>query len=713
MTLFAKIMKYELIHRTKKELSNGKFYPLGAALKEDGVNFAIYSRQARAVYLLLFNARQERPSDIIKLRCRTRNIWHVFVHGIRAGQLYAYKVDGDYCPERGLRFNANKLLLDPYAKALTDKIVNRDDLLLGYDALSAQKDLSFDPRDNTAIVPKCIVIDDNDFDWQNDVHPDIPPSETIIYEVHVKGFTAHPSSKVKQPGTYLGFVEKIPYLKDLGITAVELLPVHEFYPGDFLLNKELTEYWGYNTVCYYAPEISYGTHRKPGCQVNEFKTLVRELHQAGIEVILDVVFNHTFEGTELGPTVCYRGIDNSTYYYLSGPENEPKRCYTDYTGCGNSLNAENAPVLRLITDSLRYWVEVMHVDGFRFDLASVLGRKGGDFVKTASFFDAVSQDPVLSRIKLIAEPWDIGTYQVGNFPVDWAEWNGKFRDTMRKFCKGDGGQLADFSARIFGSRDIYKKEGRNAYHSINFVTCHDGFTLNDLVSYYHKHNEANGENNTDGADDNNSWNWGVEGPTADADITALRKQLIKNFICCLLFAGGTPMICGGDEFGRSQAGNNNAYCQDNKINWFDWTLLDKNREIYNFFKILIHLLTRHKLIQKHKIRYGNVLPPDVEWYNCNLDSPDWNNHEEKTICFSLKALEADSENIHYFFIFNSDWVPKKIKLPAPGGKNKWYRIVDTSRKSPEDIVDPWKRKIVLKKQDYYPANPRSVILLAN
>jgi glycogen operon protein len=704
-------MSYELKHKTSKKLSNGKFYPLGAKVQEDGVNFAIYSKHARAMYLLLFDKPQGPPTDIIELKAHTRDIWHALVYGIKKGQLYAYKADGEYNPKYGLRYNKNKLLLDPYAKALTGKLVNKDNLLFGYDSFSPEKDLSFDSRDNTDIVPKCIVIDDNDFDWQLDSHPDIPPHRTVIYEVHLKGFTAHKSSKVKNPGTYLGFIEKIAYLKDLGITAVELLPVHENYTDDFLRKRNLTNYWGYNTLCYFAPELSYSSRLNIGCQVNEFKTMVRELHKAGIEVILDVVFNHTCEADELGPTVCFRGIDNLMYYYLKGSYDEPARYYADYTGCGNSFNVSLKPALRLVMDSLRYWVEVMHVDGFRFDLASVLGREEGNFQSTASFFDAVSQDPVLSRIKLIAEPWDIRTYQVGNFPIDWCEWNGRFRDTVRKFTKGDTAQMAELASRIFGSHDIYGSSGRIPFNSINFITCHDGFTLHDLVSYNYKHNEANGENNKDGTDDNNSWNCGFEGNCEDAAIINLRKKQIKNLACYLLVSGGTPMILGGDEFLRSQLGNNNAYCQDNELSWFDWRLLDKNKDTHRFFKNLIHFVLRYRSSRSGVIGYGNLLPPQVKWYGPSLQSPDWSNPESKTLCLWLPSLETGSLHEDYFVAFTTDSRNQNIKIPGLGKGKRWHRLIDTSLDSPDDIANLGK-EFALDPQDNYNVNSRSVVVLS-
>ncbi len=576
-------MAYELKHKTGKRVSKGLFYPLGATLSPAGINFAIYSQNASDVFLLLFDSPDADPTDIIRLENRTKYIWHNFVHELKEGQLYGYKVRGDFAPSHGMRFNEHKLLIDPYARALTGKFRNTDNLLLPYDPHSPAGDLSLDTRDNAWIVPKSIVIDDS-FDWQGDEPSQIPLEELIIYEVHLKGFTAQLSSGVGKPGTYLGFIEKIPYLKDLGINAVELLPIHEFYIDDFLINRGLTNYWGYNTIGFFAPESSYSSRQFPGCQVNEFRTLVRELHKAGIEVILDVVFNHTGEGNEMGPMMCFKGIDNSTYYTLTGTTSDPFRYYMNFTGCGNSVNFENSQVIRFVLDSLRYWVETMHVDGFRFDLASVLGREYGGFRRSASFFDAISQDPILTRTKLIAEPWDLGTYQVGNFPVDWSEWNGRFRDTMRKFGKGDAGQLRDLGWRLTGSADLYEDDGRSAYNSVNFITCHDGFTLNDLVSYNYKHNDANLENNNDGSNDNSSWNCGWEGKTDDPGIVALRKQLVKNFACSLLFSSGTPMILGGDEFMRSQKGNNNAYCQDNELSWFDWNEIGMQKDLSLFSK---------------------------------------------------------------------------------------------------------------------------------
>jgi glycogen operon protein len=707
-------MAYNLIHNTGKNISQGSFYPLGATLSPNGVNFSIYSQNASDVFLLLFDTQDGEPIDIIRLENRTKYIWHNFVHGIKAGQLYGYKIRGDFTPLRGMRFNEHKLLLDPCAKAVTGKIQNIDNLLLAYDTNSADRDLSYDMRDNALIVPKCIVIDDT-FDWQGDLPSLTPLEELIIYEVHLKGFTAHTSSSVSAPGTYLGFIEKIPYLKELGINAVEFLPLQEFYIDDFLLNRGLTNYWGYNTVGFFAPESSYSTQSYPGCQVKEFKTLVRELHKAGIEVIMDVVYNHTGEGNELGPTISFRGIDNPTYYALTGTAADPLRYYMNVTGCGNSMNFDNTHVVRFVMDSLRYWVEIMHVDGFRFDLASVLGRGHEGFSKSACFFDAVSQDPVLSKVKLIAEPWDLGTYQVGNFPVDWSEWNGKFRDCMRKFVKGDAGQLPEMGSRLTGSADLYGEDGRSAYNSINFITCHDGFTLNDLVSYNGKHNESNLEDNNDGTNDNNSWNCGVEGETADTDILALRKKLIKNFYCCLIFSAGTPMILSGDEFMRTQKGNNNAYCQDNALNWVDWGDLIRNRDILDFFKKTIAFTKKYPALQRRRFLQGidcigNCIP-DIEWFAIDGKTPHWDDSESRTLCYILDGSEETSKAGDYrlFVILNSDYKAQSVKLPRLDNK-QWHRIIDTSLDSGADFMDNG-QEVLIDPSDVYMANPRSTVVL--
>ena len=688
-----------------KKTSPGQFFPLGATLTSEGVNFALYSRHGEGVELVLFDDPKGPATDVIRLEQRTRFIWHVFVHGLKAGQLYGYRVHGQFKPELGMRFNANKLLMDPYAKALSGKFTNAKNCLLAYDPDSPLKDLSFSTLDNSRHVPKSIVVDDA-FDWQGIRPPNLPLEKLILYEVHVKGFTANRNSGVKNPGTYLGFIEKIPYLQSLGINAVELLPVHEFYVEDFIQERGLTNYWGYNTIGFFTPESSYAAGRTPGCQVAEFKTLVRELHRAGIEVILDVVYNHTGEGSELGPTLCFKGVDNPTYYALTGPHGQPGRNYLNFTGCGNSLNASDTAVVRLLMDSMRYWVKNMQVDGFRFDLASVLGRDLSGYNKYAAFFTAVSQDPILCRIKLIAEPWDIGTYQVGNFPVDWSEWNGRFRDTMRRFAKGDGGMLREAGWRITGSADLYGDDGRSAYNSINFTTCHDGFTLGDLVSFNGKHNDANGEGNRDGTGDNHSWNCGAEGPTSDPVVNRLRRQVAKNHVCFLLFSCGTPMLLGGDEFLRTQDGNNNAYCQDNELSWFDWDLARRNADFTEFVKKAIALTRAYPVLQQRKFLTsqdpdGNTIP-DIAWFGPDSNPPRWDDLEARSICFMLDTPLV--------FLYNCDHRLQNMVLPPPPKGLRWRRIIDTSLPAGQDFVEGGK-EVALEPQGFYLANPRSVVVL--
>ena len=703
---------------TAKTVEQGSPFPLGATLAGDGVNFAIYSKHATEVFLLLFDTPDGAPTDVIQLRERDKLIWHTRVKGLRAGQLYGYKVSGEYRPELGLRFNDAKLLLDPYAKAVTGKFRNTDNLLLAYDPRPGAGDQVPDTRDNTGIVPKGIVVDDA-FDWQGVPSPDRGLEALVIYEVHLKGFTAHPSSGVGAPGTYLGFIEKIPHLTRLGVNAVELLPVHEYYVDDFLVERGLTNYWGYNSIGFFAPESSYSSRSGPGCQVAEFKTLVRELHRAGIQVILDVVYNHTCEGNEMGPSVSFRGVDNVSYYSLTGPADAPLGYYMNYTGCGNSLDFNNPPVIRLVMDSLRYWFETMGVDGFRFDLASVMGRaEDGSFRQTASFFDAVAQDPVLCRAILIAEPWDTGTYQVGNFPVDWSEWNGRFRDTMRRFWKSDPGQLAEMGWRLTGSADLYGNDGRSAYNSVNFVTCHDGFTLRDLVSYNGKHNERNGENNQDGTDDNNSWNCGAEGETSDPAILALRGQTVKNHACYLMFACGTPMMLGGDEFGRTQGGNNNAYCQDNEISWFDWRLAESNSLLVEFFRKAIAFTRRFPVLQRRKFFLGEDLDadgiPDLEWFSPDLGDLAWGDQNARTLCFQLEtAGDGDGMGVdRLYFILNGDFASQWVKLPPLGPVRAWYRAIDSSLPDGVDFAEPGE-EVRVDPGDHYIVNPRcTVVLLA-
>jgi glycogen operon protein len=707
-----------LKHISDKKISEGSCYPLGATCNSQGINFAIYSKYAEQVFLLLFDSPDSPITDIIEMPKRTKYIWHVHVSGLKPGQLYGYKVKGKYIPEQGLRFNENKLLLDPYAKAITSKFINKHDILFGFQNKENKFcDILFDTRDNSTLVPKSIVIDDT-FDWSNDVAPNIPIERLIIYEAHLKGFTAHRSSGVKNPGTYLGFIEKIPYLKEIGINAIEFLPIQEFYNEDFTVNKELKNYWGYNTIGFFAPESSYSTGSYIGCQVNEFKTLVKELHKAGIEVIIDVVYNHTGEGNEKGPTICFKGIDNPTYYCLYGDNNEPKRFYENYSGCGNSINITDPIVIRLVMDSLRYWVEKMHVDGFRFDLASILGLKGGHYQKTTSFFDAISQDPILNRVKLIAEPWHIGDYQIGNFPVDWCEWNSKFRNTVRKFWKSFPEQIQDLGWRLTGSADLYKNDGRSPYNSINFITCHDGFTLYDLLSYNNKHNDANQENNQDGTNENNSWNCGVEGDTDDLEVIALRRKLAKNHLLTLLFSSGTPMVLAGDEFLRTQKGNNNAYCQDNSISWINWDLLKTNNDIFEFFKKLVSFSKKYPILQRGKFfegidTDGNQIP-DIEWYDIDGLPFIWNSYGNRTICYQLDGREEVAEVRDYmlYIILNADYHDKVAFIPRPKNFKTWYRVIDTGLTSKDDFLENGQEIILPPNNEYLVKSRSAVVFIA-
>jgi isoamylase len=702
---------------TTRTVDKGQFYPLGASLEDGAVNFALYSKNASEVYLALFDREDGEPTDVIALESRTRFVFHARVHGVKAGQLYGYYVRGPFDPQRGLRFNENKLLIDPYARALTGKPRNVDNVLLGYDAKSPARDLAPDPRDSGLFVPKAIVIDDR-FDWAGDSPPQIALESLIVYEVHLKGFTAHPSSKSSHPGTYLGFIDRIPHLVELGINAVELLPIQERMVGDLLLEKGLTNYWGYDTLGFFAPECAYRTGKEPGCEVAEFKTLVRELHRNGIEVILDVVYNHTAEGSELGPTVSFRGIDNTTYYVLTGGPHDPGRYYENWSGCGNSLNVADPHVIRFVMDSLRYWVEVMHVDGFRFDLASVLGRQDGRFQRAASFFDTISQDPVLSRVKLIAEPWDLGAYEVGNFPVDWSEWNGRFRDNVRKFERGDAGQVKELGYRLAGSSDLYADDGRSAYNTINFVTCHDGFTLWDLVSYDQKHNLANGEDNRDGTNDNASWNSGAEGDTDDPAINHLRRQRAKNFIVELIFSAGTPMLLGGDEMLRTQRGNNNAYCRDDELSWFDWRLLDEpeHRSFFDFTRRAVAFAKRYPVLQRRTFFSGRDSNldsrPDIQWFGKDLAPPSWDDPEVRTLAYQLDGAEADDGAGDYlvFVILNADWREQQVRIPAPGGARTWRRVADTSLPGGQDFLAA-DQEVALVPADRYLVQPRSTVVL--
>jgi glycogen operon protein len=581
------------------------------------VNFALYSENAESIKLCLFDERDSADCEMLDMRERTAHVWHCFLPNVQPGQLYGYRVYGRYEPEQGLRFNPSKLLIDPYATAIAGKVDWRRPLF-PYRLGDPQEDLAVDTRDDAAGMPKCVVVSPY-FDWEQDRPPKIPLSDSIIYEVHVKGFThCHPDVPKELRGTYAGLASKpaLTYLKKLGITAVELMPIHDILDDKHLVDRGLRNYWGYNTTNFFSPDARFASSGDTGPQVAEFKSMVKALHREGIEVILDVVYNHTSEGNHMGPMLSFRGVDNPTYYRLVPDQ---PRFYMDYTGTGNSLNVRHPQVLKLIMDSLRYWILEMHVDGFRFDLAAALARELQDVDRLSAFFDIINQDPVISQVKLIAEPWDVGTggYQVGKFPVLWAEWNGKYRDTVRRYWKSDDGQLSDLAYRLTGSSDLYQPDGRRPYASINFVTAHDGFTLNDLVSYNEKHNAANGEDNRDGTNDNYSWNMGVEGPTDDAAINELRERQKRNFLATLLLSQGVPMICGGDEISRTQNGNNNAYCQDNPTAWYNWELDERKVALLEFTRKLIQIrrehpnLHRRKFYQDRSIRRSDV--KDIIW----------------------------------------------------------------------------------------------------
>ncbi|MGB6563705.1 MAG: glycogen debranching protein GlgX, partial [Candidatus Binataceae bacterium] len=571
------------MNNSKTAVWRGQPQPLGASWDGEGVNFALFSERADRVELCLFDLRTRRETERIAMRWQTNQVWHCYLPEARPGLLYGYRVHGPYDPKQGLRFNPHKLLLDPYAKHI-DGDIRWSDALFGYRVGGAREDLTMDRRDDAPGMPKCRVVD-TAFTWGEDRPPRAPWHDTIIYELHVKGFTQlHPDIPPHLRGTYAGLATDpvIEHLKRLGITAVELMPVHAFVDERSVVEKKLKNYWGYNSIGFFAPDMRYSATGS----INEFKSMVKRLHSAGIEVILDVVYNHSAEGNHLGPTLSFRGIDNTSYYRLIPGE---PRLYMDFTGCGNTLNMMHPRVLQLLMDSLRYWVVEMHVDGFRFDLAAALARELYEVNRLSAFFDVVHQDPVLSQVKLIAEPWDIGEggYQVGNFPVLWTEWNGKYRDAVRSYWKGEGGLIGELAYRLTGSSDLYELSGRRPYASINFITCHDGFTLEDLVSYNGKHNEANLEDNRDGSDDNRSWNCGAEGPTSDPAVLALRARQKRNLLATLLLSQGVPMLLAGDETGRTQRGNNNAYCQDNEISWMSWNSETEDRELLSFVSELI------------------------------------------------------------------------------------------------------------------------------
>ena len=674
----------------------GKPYPLGAAPDESGTNFAIFSEHAEKVELLLFDsADDEQPSRVIELTENHAYVRHGYVPGVGPGQCYAYRAFGPYRPALGLRFNEHKVLIDPYAKAIAGN-VRWDDAAFGYVVGHEKQDLSKDTRDSCPFIPKSIVVSD-EFNWEGDSLLNIPWNETIIYELHVKGFTMmHPDVPEHERGKFPGLASLpiIDHLRKLGVTAVELLPVHHHIDDRLLVEKGLSNYWGYNTIGYFAPDCRFSTRGNHGGQVAEFKQMVKHLHRAGIEVILDVVYNHTAEGSHLGPTLSFRGIDNSSYYHLMP---ETPRYYMDFTGTGNTLNTSHPNVTQMIMDSLRYWVVHMHVDGFRFDLASALARELFEVDRLASFFDIIHQDPILSQVKLIAEPWDVGPggYQVGKFPPLWTEWNGRYRDAVRRYWRGDGGTLGELAYRLAGSSDLYEGSGRLPTASINFVTCHDGFTLNDLVSYESKHNEANKMDNEDGTEQNISWNCGAEGPTDDPAVSALRARQRRNFLATLLLSQGVPMITAGDEIANSQSGNNNAFCQDNAISWIDWKLDDTRRRLLDFARMLVRIRREHPVFRRKKFFQGKrrteTNEEDISWLRpdgTEMTSHDWHGSSFRAIAVLLSGDSIAESDEHGRRIIDDDFLlmlngsHESVIFRLPENQTPWRQVFYTAQEQP-------------------------------
>ena len=679
--------------------STGRSSPLGATVFPGGVNFSVYSRNASGVEVLLFDREDDAlPARVITIDSatnRTYHYWHVFVPDLQPGQLYGYRVHGPFDPSSGMRFDPGKVLLDPYGCGV---VVPKN-----YSRVTARLE-----GDNASTAMKSVVVDPHAYDWEGDTRLHRPSSRTIIYEMHVGGFTRHPSSGVseKTRGTYAGLIEKIPYLQQLSITAVELLPVFQFDVQDAPPGR--VNYWGYAPVSFFAPHRGYSSRQDPLGPVNEFRDMVKALHRAGIEVILDVVFNHTAEGDHRGPTLSFRGLENSAYYILE----QDRSRYANYSGTGNTLNANHPVVRRMIVDSLRYWVEQMHIDGFRFDLASILERdESGILMPSPPVLWDIESDPALAGTKLIAEAWDAsGLYQVGSFIGDsWREWNGRFRDDIRSFFRGDEGSVTYLADRLLGSPQIYGHKEREAEESVNFVTCHDGFTLNDLVSYNQKHNEPNGENNRDGANDNRSWNWGVEGPTDDPLIEKLRDRQVKNFLTVTILSLGLPMILMGDEVRRTQQGNNNAYCQDNETSWFDWTLVAKHADVHRFVTLLnARRLLRDAEPEGRRLSLNQVLRKAIKaWHGVKLGQPDWGDSSHSLAV----TAEARDEKLLVHLILNAYWESLEFELPRAGDDDgdSWHRWIDTTLDSPQDIVE-WETAPTVPGGTYR-AGPRSVVVL--
>jgi len=696
----------------------GKPYPLGATWDGAGVNFALYSEHATKVELCLFDSVDNtKESQRIPLRERTDLVWHGYLPDVEPGQLYGYRVYGPYDPKNGHRFNPNKIILDPYAKAI-GRDLKWDDSLFGYRVGHPDKDLSFDERDNAAFCPLGAAID-TAFTWGDDRPPRIPWHKTMIYEAHVQGLTSlHPGVPQKYQGTYAGVASEpvIQHMLGLGVTAVELMPVHYHVNDRHLVESGRTNYWGYNTLGFFAPHLEYASRHSPRKSVQEFKMMVRALHAAGMEVILDVVYNHTAEGNEMGPTLSMRGVDNASYYRLA----EDKRYYMDFTGCGNTLKMVQPRVLQLIMDSLRYWVTEMHVDGFRFDLASTLARELHAVDRLGAFFDIIHQDPILSQVKLIAEPWDVGPggYQVGNFPVLWTEWNGKYRDTVRRFWKGDGGLVSEFATRIVGSSDLYEHDGRKPYASINFITCHDGFTLQDLVSYNQKHNDANGEDNRDGADDNNSWNCGAEGPTSDTHIQDLRDRQKRNLIATLFFSQGVPMLRAGDEMSQSKGGNNNTYCHNTEMNWIKWDRDPRDQAFLDFVKKCAAIWREQPVLQRRKFFVGRAIRgsevKDISFFDSagkEMCDQSWNAGFVRSLGVRLAGDVIDEVDERgepiigdtLLLLMNAHWEAIPFTLPDTKVEHWWQTMLDTA--------NPDSSPHVYSGGERYDLQGRSVVLL--
>ena len=696
-------------------LREGLPHPRGATWDGKGVNFSLFSANATKVELCLFDSKGEKELDRIELPEYTDEIWHGYLTGLGPGTVYGYRVHGPYEPEQGHRFNPNKLLLDPYAREFIGEL-RWDPACFGYTIGAEGDDLTFDERDSAPFVPKSVVVDPN-FDWKQSDKPLVPWDRTIVYETHVRGYTKlHPAVPEPLRGTFAGLAipEVVQYIKSLGVTTVELLPIHMFLNDSHLLDKGLTNYWGYNSIAFFAADPRYFADPLRGVQ--EFKEMVARFHDAGLEVILDVVYNHTAEGNERGATLCYKGIDNASYYRLIP---EQKRYYINDTGTGNTLNLSHPRVIQMVTDSLRYWVQEMHVDGFRFDLGTILAREAKGFTSQSGFLKACSQDPVLNTVKLIAEPWDCGPggYQVGEFPPGWAEWNDKYRDTVRDFWRGEAAAAA-IAPRLYGSADIFNRFGRRPYASVNFVTAHDGFTLNDLVSYNDRHNEANGEDNRDGTSDNRSWNCGAEGPTDDEGINELRFRQMRNFLATLLLSQGTPMLVAGDEFARTQHGNNNAYCQDNEISWLDWSLAQKNQHLVHFVQQLTELRAKYPILRRNRFLSAEMNEgielKEITWLNAaGVEMQDEHWSDERTLCFGMlidgraqtSGIRQRGHDATILIVFNAYHDVVNFVLPGEESDARWLLLIDTN--IPENLAS---RKVNFMTGDTYEVTGRSMLV---